>query len=468
MKAYAPNVGQAVEYLRRSVERDKSADKDRGAGQRAANAEQATRDGVTIARTFDGDWGTSGGRGHRGERHAMADLIEAVRAGEVSVIYCHTTDRLARDVEYGMTLWNACKDAGTILRPGSQRFDPREPGYLTLWSVLLSQAEEDLDRITRKNVDVQDFGRDHAATCPLPGRPHVGRCHLVGCVDTTHCKYAHKHGRRKYGDDPARPEESVAAVLAAFETAGSFLGACKLLNEQGVPTRTRGKDGWNVLTVSRIVRRALPVPPLGRQGTRAGRSTRLFSGLLTCHCDSPMSSMPRPGGRSVGYYCRAAHNNLRRGVPLADRSAPHPRPYVVSERFIRPWVMAEMAKSYTPTAVTYKDDLGAMAKRMAELDAKRERIVDMYADGTLKTKPERDKRLAVIEVDRARLAASVTTGRRVRTIRNVPFDWSRDPGMVNADLRDLWDHIVLGADLRPVRIAWRPTEDYGEEGPQHA
>jgi hypothetical protein len=458
MKAYAPNVGQAVEYLRRSVERDKSADKDRGAGQRAANAEQAARDGVQIARTFDGDWGTSGGRGHRGERHAMADLIEAVRAGEVSAIYCHTTDRLARDVEYGMTLWNVCKDAGTIIRPGSQRFDPREPGYLTLWSVLLSQAEEDLDRITRKNVDVQDFGRDHAATCPLPGRPHVGRCHLVGCTDKTHCQYAHKHGRRKYGEDPGRPEESVAAVLAAFEAAGSFLGACKVLNAQGLPTRTGAKDGWNVLTVSRIVRRALPVPPAGRQGTRAGRQTRLFSGLLRCHCDSPMSSMPRPDGRAVGYYCRAAHNNTA-----------HPRPYVVSERFIRPWAEAIIAESYRRNASTLRDeaDPGALAERTAELDAKRERVVDMYADGTL-TKPERNKRLTAIEDDRARLAKMVTTGRRVRTFRIAPFDWARDPGVVNADLRDLWQRVELGADLRPVRAVWHPTEEYGEEGPLNA
>ncbi len=60
----------------------------------------------------------------------MAELVEAIRAGQISTVYCHTTDRLARDVEFGMTLWNACADAGTILRPGSQRFDPREPGYL--------------------------------------------------------------------------------------------------------------------------------------------------------------------------------------------------------------------------------------------------------------------------------------------------------------------------------------------------
>ena len=77
------NRGEAVEYLRRSVERDKGADKDRGAGQRAANAAQAARDGVAITRTFDGDWGTSGGRGKREQRAAMADLIDAIRAGEV-------------------------------------------------------------------------------------------------------------------------------------------------------------------------------------------------------------------------------------------------------------------------------------------------------------------------------------------------------------------------------------------------
>jgi len=169
-----------------------------------------------------------------------------------------------------------------------------------------------------------------------------------------------------------------------------------------------------------------------------------------------MSSMPRPDGRSIGYYCRAAHNNTS-----------HPRPYVVSERFIRPWAVVKIAESYVAAATTFEDepDPGAMAERMAELDAKRERIVDMFADGTL-DKPERNKRLTAIEADRTRLASAAVTGRKVREFRIAPFDWSRDPGVVNADLRDLWDHIELGADLRPVRAVWRPCEEWGEEGPR--
>ena len=452
MKEATPNVGVAAQYLRRSVERDRSADLDRGAGQKAANAAQAMHDGVTIARTFDADWGVSAGRGKREQRHAMADLIVAIRAGEISTIYVYTTDRLARDVEYGMTLWNACKDAGTIIRPGSQRFDPREPGYLTLWSVLLSQAEEDLDRITKKNIDTQDFGRDHAATCTLPGRPHIGRCHLTGCTDTSHCKYRHKLGRPTYGTDPGRPHESIPAVVAAFREAGSFLGACKLLNSRHVPTRLGRKEGWNVRTVSSIVRRAMIAPPSRGIGVRAGRCTRLFSGLLRCpSCGSAMSSMPRPGGRQVAYYCR-----------LAPGDTSHPRPYVVSEAKLRPWANAEIAEKWRVPAHTYNaPDPQALAAREAEIDARRARIVDAYVDGTM-SKAERSKRLVAIEAERKKLITNERTGRTVRTFRNRPFDWSRDPGLVNADLRDLWEYIELGSDLRPVRAVWRSGTGWGE------
>jgi hypothetical protein len=373
----------------------------------------------------------------------MADLIEAVRGGEVSRIYCHTTDRLARDAEYGLVLWNACKDAGTIIRPGSQTFDPREPGYLTLWGVLLTQAEEDLDRITRKNQDSQDFGRDHTATCPLPGRPHRGRCHLVGCEDPTHCRLAHKRGRSRYGEDPAHPAEvpALARLLELFEREGSFLGTAKAATAEGLPTRFGAP--WDVLSVSRIVRRhRVDVPTKGRQGARA-RSPRMFSGLLLCGgtradgrpCQQIMSSMPRPGGRHVGYVCRAAHNDRR-----------HSRPYVISEAKLLPAVREEAGRYRAPGDEYQDTDRTA---ELAVLDAERRRTLEQSRRGMLGM----DDAEAVIRDIKTRMDGLAAQASPTAIPQAV--DWTWPAPVLNKWLRVLWTSVALGPDLLPDGFAWR-------------
>jgi hypothetical protein len=468
MMARPENHGRAVQYLRRSVERDKSADQDKGAGQRAANAQQAARDSVTISRTFDGDWGTSGGRGHREARHAMADLIDAIRAGEVSRVYCHTTDRLARDVEYGMALWNACKDAGTILRPGSQTFDPSEPGYLTLWTVLLAQAEEDLDRMTRKNTDNADYRRAHALTCPFPGRPHPGRCHLVGCTDKTHCTLSHETGRKNYGADPAHPAEDVAAVLAAFDRAGSFLGASNLLTEAHVPTRL-GRPEWDLRTVARIVRRArpeMPHPPSecplrpargeaghdsyqcphgggARKGARA-RATRPLAGLLRCGgraedgttCGHILTSAPRPAGHSTVWLCRKGRT----------ARASHGR-YMISEGRILPAIQAELAHYQAP-GTEYE---AARSAQVDDLRATLARIQRLAVNGTLSEDDAAEEARTI----RGQLAALDAKAGPVAIPQAI--SWTAPAAELNAWLRAvLPGGIRLGADLLPVAYGWLP------------
>jgi hypothetical protein len=476
----SPNTGQAVEYLRRSVERDKSADKDKGAGQRRANAEQAARDGVSIARTFDGDWGISGGRGKRERRHAMAELIEAIRAGTVSRCYCHTTDRLARDVEYGMALWNACKDTGTILRPGSQTFDPSEPGYLTLWTVLLAQAEEDLDRMTRKNQDQQDYGRDHASTCPLPGRPHLGRCHLIGCTDTTHCSLSHERGQKNYGEMPG---EDVAAVLAALDEAGSYNGAASLLNERQVPTRRAGSAGWSVRSVARVARRERPETPhapsecplrpvergparkawkaadcphphAARMGARA-RGPHVLSGLVRCGgtypdgrtCGAIMSTMPRPDGRSPALYC----------VEGKSHKTTHSRPIVVSSAKLLDLrdplnprgPIEEEARHYRAKGTDL--DAPDTSAQLADLEDERGRLLHQHAKRYL-TDAELDRDLAPV-------LASIDALTREAAGVPIPqaISWTAPVPELNAWLRAIWPGgIELGADLLPVSFGWVP------------
>ena len=454
MMPRTPNTGQAVEYLRRSVERNKQqADKDRGALQRAANAENAARDGVTIARTYDADWGISGGRGARAKRAAMAEMIDAIRAGEVSTIYVYTADRAARDVEYAMTLWNACNDAGTIIAAGPMRLNPREEGWLGVWLSLIGPAQIELEKITQKNQDSQDFGRKHAATCPLPGRPHRGRCHLIGCTDASHCPLSHKRGRVPYGQDPSHPEEAaaLARLLELWSEHPTYLAVAKAANAEHLPTRFAGAD-WHAGSVSRILRAAgVANSAKARRGARA-KATRVYAGLLRCggttgsgaRCGAILTSQPRPDGRSVNYLCRAAHND-----------GSHSRPYVVSERYIEAAARIEAAH-FQPidpktgrrmTEGTEADNAAALLALEAEKASILYQHTKHYiSDGEL------DATLAPILARMAALARG--------SIEAIPqaIDFDLPPADLNAALRAIWTRVDLDANQRPAAFTWRFPE----------
>lgn len=436
----ARQTGQAVEYLRRSVERDKAADQDRGAGQRSANRAQAAAIGTTIERTFDADWGTSGGREKRDKRVAMAELIDAVRAGEVSWVFCHTIDRLARDVEYGMTLWNACKDAGTLIRAGSQTFDPREPGYLTLWTVILAQAEEDRDRMARKNSDVSSWRAEHIRTCDKAGRPHEGRCHLVGC-DRSHCQYSHRIGHPDYG---GRPGEDLEAVVQAFRDAGSVLGAAKLLNGRGVPTR-QGRS-WSTTSVRDILVRAGAMPHRGRQGAKAAAPFILYR-LLRCHCGATMTGSRYRNGSDPAYTTYRC---------ITGRTTASHTRQSISERRLLPWVMAEAGRFeqvQRERLATFEAEVARDDAKRDALEARRLRLLDQYEAGDISRERYRDRLAAIADE-----LAQVET---VATVVDVPpIDWAGDPKAINALLRTLWDHVQLDADLRPVEAAWKLPPDW--------
>ncbi len=264
---------------------------------------------------IDQDWGRSADRDKTDRRLAFLALLDAIEAGTVSALYAYSLDRLARSTQWSARLLDACEAAGVTIVTTEGRFAPDDDGARVTFGVLSVMNENALRGMKRKARST--IARRQARNVEAGRAPNAGM------------------GRKAYGP------ETTAAVLAAFDAQGSFLGAAKALTAAGVPSYLGGKPnprgnggtyGWNVRTVSRIVRRERPqTPQKGRQGA-APRARRLFSGLLVCHCGQILSSMPRPGGRQVGYYCRKAHNDPT-----------HPRPYVVSEAFILPWMRDEIA-----------------------------------------------------------------------------------------------------------------------------
>ena len=451
---------QPTAYIRRSV----ASRADPGDVSREFQTEEVRRlagaDGPTLT-IIDRDWGQSAATDKTARRLAFLALLDAIEAGDVSALYAYSTDRLARSVEWSARLLNACRRAGVPIVTREGRIEPGDASAALLFNVLAAVNENALSGMEAKARAT--VARRQARNIAAGREPNAGM------------------GRKNYGEDPSHPDEDVAAVLAAFDKAGSFLGTTKLLNAAHVPTRLGATD-WDVRTVGRIIRRArteMPHPPSecpnrpktpgpardgftcphahpARQGARA-RSTRALSGLLRCGgtledgrtCGQIMSSTPRPGKRSVAWLCRIGHSN-----------AGHSRPYVVSEAYIRPAAEAEAAH-LRPRDPRTGGPLTEYAEteRTAELEAleaERKNILEMARRGMVDMN-EAERMVAEVKARSDALTAEA----RVIAIPQV-IDWTRPARDVNTVLRALFDRIQLGPDLRPLPypdgFAWTVPE----------
>jgi len=419
------NNAQPVAYIRRSVaSRADPGDVSREF-QTDAVRKLAGPDADRL-RIIDADWGRSAATDSTARRLGFLQLLEDIEAGAVSALYAYSADRLARSVEWSARLLNACRRANVPIVTGEGRFDPTNGATTDLYNfraVVNESAVRQMQEKARATV-----ARRKARNIEAGREPNAGM------------------GRKPY--DP----ETTAAVLAAFDEAGSFLGATKALTAAGVPSYLGGKPnprknggtyGWNTLTVSRVVRRARPdMPRTGRQGARA-RSTHTLSGLLRCGgdldgrtCGAILSSMPRPGKRSPAMYCRVAHNN-----------ASHSRPYVISEAKLLPAIKAEGAH-YRAPADEYTDT--DRTAELAVLQADRTRIQKMTARGML----DMDEAEAMLRENKTQTDALSADAQRRELPQAIP--WGAEPAILNAALRaSVWTSIQLGPDLLPVGFVWR-------------
>jgi DNA invertase Pin-like site-specific DNA recombinase len=423
------NNAQPVAYIRRSVASradpgDVSREFQTDAVRKLAGAD------ADRLRIIDADWGRSASTDKTGKRLAFLAMLEEIEAGAVSALYAYSTDRLARSVEVTARLLNACRRARVPIVTREGRIEPGDASATLLFHVLASVNENALSGMEAKaNASIAIRKARNIAA----GRePNAGM------------------GRKVYGP------EITAAVLAAFDRAGSFLGATKILNAANATARAAGEpepyptmlglknkegtpNGYNVLTVSRICRRERPdMPRKGRQGG-SPRTTRALSGLLLCGgtledgrtCGAILSSMPRPGKRSPAMYCRVAHNN-----------ASHSRPYVISSARLMPALKAEGAH-YRAPADEYTDAIDRAAE-LAVLQADRARIQKMAARGML----DLDEAEGMLRENKTQTDALSADAMRHDLPQAIP--WNAEPAILNAALRGIWTSVQLSADLLPV------------------
>jgi hypothetical protein len=252
-----------------------------------------------------------------------------------------------------------------------------------------------------------------------------------------HAPYGYIHVRDATGRIVRVRDESLSLepVLQAFRDAGSVLGACRLLEQRGIPA-PKGGTRWAMSALTRILEREAPelLPRKGPTGRRQPTSSVLGQ-LLRCHCGTVLTpNVPR--GQ---YYCNAGK---------VASAATHGK-YNVREVDLLPWIRAE-ADRLTPDldAVTMGEET---SRRREVLDEDRRRVGIRYQAREL-TDDEYHEALRAIDAEVAELAE------REAVVAIPAIAWDAPPEAVNAILRAMWDHVQLGPDMRPVEAVWRVPE----------
>jgi DNA invertase Pin-like site-specific DNA recombinase len=351
----------------------------------------------------DQDWGRSAATDKTDRRLAFLGILEEVERGEVSALYAYATDRLARSVEWAARLLNACRRAGVPIVTSEGRFDPDNSMTDQLFYFQAMQNEGYSRQASQKR------------------RATVERQLARGA----------RLGIAPFG---AMPGEDVAPIVAAFHKAGSCYGAARILNEAG--SRTRRDALWTSKVVGDVLEREGVVYRRRPHPGAKDRAEWITFRLLRCPCGNTMTAMDKRSPRVTCYRARHEPN--------------HPRPFGIAQSKLLPALKAEASRLRVPVAAVEMAD--EAPSRRSAIAAKRDRIVDLYADGII-DKSERARRLAALDDELDALDAK-------RVVAAVPdaVDWTRPPGVVNAVLRALWERVELGPDLMPARFVWRVPE----------
>jgi DNA invertase Pin-like site-specific DNA recombinase len=401
---------QPVAYLRKSrVTNDRHLSWEVQEGKIRELADQHGENGNLLLLS---DWNRSGGKGANG-RPGYHQLITMIEADEVSALYAYSLSRLSRSISDFATLAELCIAHKVPIRlAADQNLDFASASGRFVINVLVAIAQMERELASERSKDTVAVRR---ARGDRIGHPHYGE----------------------------KPGEDVAVVLEAYRDAGSVLGAGRLLNERGVPTRMGGL--WSTTSLREILQTHGVLPRQKRRGAKNAAPFILFH-LLKCHCGRPMSAsrFATTGGTRTRTYIQVVYRCLGgRTIPGHGRQG-------VSETKLLPWVKAEAARFRVPfDQVEIRE---ADESRRLELEARRQRVIDNYEDGLI-DKAERDMKLLKISDELANLDTS-------DRILDVPqaIDWTQDPKGINEILRAMWRHVQLDAEMQPIAAEWVRSE----------
>jgi DNA invertase Pin-like site-specific DNA recombinase len=358
------------------------------------------------------DWNLSGRKGPAG-RPGYARLLEMIEADQVSAVYSYSMSRLSRSVQDLLALVALADKHGTPVRLVSQQIDTSHATGRMVLTILAAVDEMVADLASEQARDAVAIRR---ARGDRVGPGFYGE---------------------KEGEDPE-------AVVAAFKDAGSLMGAARLLNQRGVPTRL-GRP-WGTSTVHDVLLRLGAMPIRTRNGAKA-RAPYILYGLL--RCGSPGCGHILTGDRShhghdgvQGYTSYRCH----RGRTVEGHG-----PYSVPEKAILNWVMNEAARLRAPEAVEVEQEHEA---ERARIEARKIVLADMYETNGPTWRQEYQRRMAVVKAEEDALSAQEAA----TSILAVPteIDWEYwSPEAINKVLTAMWFSVTLDERMQPVEASWR-------------
>lgn len=405
-------------YLRRSfVDAESPGDISREA-QRAAVRQLAQRDGHNGNIVEYDDWGVSADVAKAAKRTDYARLLADMEAGRVSAVYAFDVDRLYRDPRDLIRLQDAASRHGVRIATTAGTLavgdgdDPSAEAFAFIGAVFGRMELQKSKKRARAAREARKVRGDRF------GHPAFGYKHVRD-----------EQGRIMAVRDDAQP---VDAVLDAYRAAGSILGACRRLEDLGIPA-PKGGSRWATSLVTRIIEREAPdlLPRKTPAGLRTPTSA-ILAQLLRCPFCRKMLT---PNVHRGQLYCS---NGAR------DR-ATHPR-YTVREVDVLPFVRERVDGLRMPgDRVKMADDSAADRARIEE-DFRR--VSRAYAAGGFTD----DEYGAAVQRRDEAIAALDDTEAAIDIPR---IDWTWPAADVNRLLRLLIEYVDLNDILQPVAIHWR-------------
>lgn len=356
------------------------------------------------------DWNVSGRKGAKA-RPGYRQLVEMVESGAASAVYSYNMARLSRSTHDLLELVHLADARRVPVRLVADQFDTTTATGRMLLTVLAA-----VDEMTA------DLASEHAKDAVAARRARGDRI-----------------GHPFYGE---RPGEDATAVVAAYQEAGSLMGAARLLNERAIPTRNGGPWGTSSVgdTLLRMGAKARRVRP----GAKA-RAPFMFYGLLRCHCGHTLTGSRYRNGSDPVYTTYKCH--YASSVPGHGLGA-------VPEKRVLAWAKAEAARLRTPSAVLVAEERHAERDKLA---ARRAVIADMYEVNGPTWRDEYRRRMAVVKVAEDALEAQEAATAVLAVPEAIDWDtWT--PEAINEVLRAMWQYVELDRAMQPADALWKVPE----------
>jgi DNA invertase Pin-like site-specific DNA recombinase len=408
-------------YMRKSSVRDFAKDISPETQEREVRTLAARHGDNGGALVMLSDWDISGRAKYTKKRTSYLQLVEAIESGDCSAVYSYSLSRLGRSSTELAKLFDLCKDHGVPIRLVADVIDTSTASGRMMAGMLAQIAQFEADVASERVLAMYATKRERAVKEGRDPRDAV-------------------RTSKRYGEADG---EDTDLVLRVFRETGSYSQTARRLNEMGV--KPRSSETWWASSVGVVVERLDPeiASRTKTRGHPKGGTNFALAKLLRCPLDGAMLTgghIPLPkGGTVTRYACRHAE------------AVPHLR-VSIAEHLILPAIEAEAAHYYDPDETTGPD---VRASRRADLEARRQRIVESRLDGLI-TRADAGREAAEIDTELARLDTRPT--RDLRTVAGMT------PKEINAILQSLFERIDLDpATFQPVRFVWRDPKTRRED-----